>query len=277
MFKLHQYNIEFTAKKLGKTQGFTGNAIRGSFGQALFETDKEIYNQLFEKNKKIPDKIKYLIQDNPPPPYIIDIIKFDTHINKGQKIIFALKLIGDYSKYISKLYEVFEKMAQNTIAGIELEFSGINKVTQPDNQKPYFELNDYKNRKFTDKNFGIILQSPTLLYNNKRLITDFSFKTIFGYINRRIFILDQIYGDKKFKPIEKIPEITPNIIKLSKTGIIRKPDNQPEYLLMGWKGKLDYHIKENADDILPILLFGQHIQIGTGTAFGMGKYKLEYL
>ncbi len=276
MIKLYQYNIEFTAKKPRKIDGFSGNAIRGSFGQALHKTNKKIYEDLFEKNKKIPGKIKANVQDNPPAPYIIDIVKFDTHINKGQKLIFTLKLIGDYAKLISKLYEVFEKMAKNKIAGIEFEFSGISKVNNSKTGESFFYLDDYKNEKFNTRDFTILFQSPALLESNKQLISDFSFNKIFRYLDQRLYVLDQLYGGGIYKQEENVPEISLNKIYLSKTGILRKPAQKQQRLLMCWKGKLEYHIREKAGDILPLLLFGQQIQIGSGTSFGLGKYKLIY-
>jgi len=273
--QLNRYKIEFTAKENGELAGFLGNVIRGSLGQALFDIDKNIYDIFYNKNFKIPKTIDKIVKQNPPSPFAINVMPTKREINKGEKIQFILTVFGKYNQHIQQFIPVFEKMATDKINNISFEFTGMQKIPNPVNANTSYRLTDFENLSLDHETFTLHFERPVMLESNKKLITDFSFKKIFPYIDQRLFVLDQIYGNATYKPVDKIPEILINKIQLKKFITLRTPANAKPQTKMAWTGQIQYHTKQEIQQIIPTLLFGQYIQIGSGTSFGFGKYTIK--
>lgn len=275
---LHRYQITLLAEEQGELPYFIGNTIRGSFGQALKQQNPKLYALFFEKTVAKDSEIYKIVKNAPPAPYTIYTNRVNNKIAKGDEIKFILTLFGNYQQYINELYPVFETMANNKIGenALKFQFTELKKLQCNHSQQLAHNFNDYNNLKLTSNTFTLKFQSPVILEKNKQLITDFDFQKVFNYLNQRMYVLDTIYGDNTFKEIALQDHISLHKINVQKTIIKRKPTAGKLQTKISWIGSIEYYTKESRSELLQLLYFGQYMQIGSGTSFGYGKYKLIF-
>lgn len=122
--------------------------------------------------------------------------------------------------------------------------------------KTQHDFDDCKELQAPDELLSIKFQTTGLLYANKKIIQNFSFEKIFGYIDRRMYVLDHIYGKGTYKLAAGLPEVNPVKIDLTVKNTYRKPQNDSLQGKPAWKGTLTYKLSENISRIYQIVYFG---------------------
>lgn len=108
---LHRYLIKLAATQSGDLPGFLGNTLRGSFGQTLYENDKELYKLLYEKQLDKNHPVYRLVQDSTPSSFAIYPYHNGTRYQAGDELKFVFTLFGDYHRYAGRIYTVWEQTA----------------------------------------------------------------------------------------------------------------------------------------------------------------------
>ncbi len=276
--KITRYKITYTALTDAVLPGQLGSMIRGIFGETLMRHKPEIFQKFFYPDMPAGEVVKKYISSDLPAPFIIYPVKHYDYVRQNQEISFIFTLIGKYRQYEELIFDTFDRI-QNT---------GLNQGTVPvgnlqfeqllHNHKEIIAFDNFKPPKQSVRRVTLQFKTPVSLNSKKQLIADFDFKRIFGYVYRRLFILDYLYGEKNIPeelPVElKNLYINPVDIQLSRKSIFRSPTRSEKYPMTGWKGKITY--TGNLNTVIPYLQMGEFLHIGNKTVFGLGKYKLIY-
>ena len=276
--KITRYQITYTAQADAVLPGQLGSMIRGVFGETLMQLEPDIYQKFFHPDIPVDEVVGKYISRDLPAPFIIYPVKRYDFVRQNQEIRFYFTLIGNYRQYEDVVFQVFDRI-QNT--GLNY---GKVPVAHLQFEKIYYkhkESIDFNDFTPTGKNISKItihFKTPVALNTKKQLITDFDFQRLFGFIYRRLFILDYLYGEQSIP--EEIPldiknlNIRPVDIQLTRQSIFRSPTRSEKYPMTGWKGKITY--TGNLNPVMPYLQMGEFLHIGNKTVFGLGKYKLVY-
>lgn len=278
---LHRYKLTFQLPENMDAQNFFGSKLRGILGSVLKETNPEILKVLYEKQalpKNHPAAL-HIGVTHYPSPFLITHLPY--HNLKQNQVTFILTLLGAYHQYFSEIYRAFEnfqvlKNISNEIQLLSVEKLKYNKT----NLLKHSYENTYNDVKDMDiKTVEIRFRSPFIIARGKELITDFGFQTIYKNLHRRVALLSTVFGNSQ----EEVRELTDEAfsekvhiarIEIDSKKIYRDPSDKKDYTKYGFSGTLTY--KGDLKKYLPLLSFGQYTQIGSDTAFGLGKYELVY-
>ncbi len=269
--KLYRYSIRFKALNGGRLPSFLGNIIRGAMGQAMHDTQPELYRILYEK--KGLDKHSAPIEHLPSPYAIYAHNKPGGKINKEDRISFILTLFGEYHHYISSMIPIFEKMASTGLmyGKIKLSFEGIQNLPSLLTGREALELQDFYKADYDKKLMQIKFQSPVIL----DFKANFSFERMLKALVRRYELLNHYFGDAT--PLcypDDLNRVELYKIQLRKIILGRAHIEGFNYNIIAWLGNIEYYDKKCFKDIYPLWMFGQYLQIGERTSAGFGKYRL---
>jgi hypothetical protein len=270
--KLLKIHIRFEALNDSLLPGQTGSMLRGVFGETLMEYDEQLYQKFFHPQIPPEHPLQNTISDNLPAPFFFFPLKKYNYIRKGQYIDAQLTLIGNYQNYQKQINDVIKQMCQRKWYNDTLQVKLAETNKQP--STIIIDYNDYKNLKPGKNNYTLLFKSPVSLSSGGKLTADFNFNRLINYIQKRIRLLDQLYDTGELNlPTVKNQHIIPVSIQLRREKIYRSPKRSEKYPLTGWKGSITY--TGNFEKVYPLLMFGQHLHIGSYIAFGFGKYILK--
>jgi CRISPR-associated endoribonuclease Cas6 len=272
--KLLKLHIRFEALNDALLPGQTGSMLRGIFGETLMEYNPQLYQKFFHPEITGNRTLKQEISGNLPAPFFFFPLKKHNYIGSGQHIDTHLTLLGEYRNYQNEIAGVIQQMCNRKWynSSLQVKLNGIEPLQNQD--KNLFDYNDFKNLKPAKNIYTLKFKSPLSVSSGKKLIADFDFNRLANFIQQRINLLDQLYdtGELNLKTVEN-HSIVPVSIQLRREKIYRSPKRNEKYPLTGWKGNITY--KGDFEKVYPLLLFGQHIHMGSYIAFGFGKYTLK--
>jgi len=120
--------------------------------------------------------------------------------------------------------------------------------------------------------------SPTRIRERSSLQDSFDFDLLITNIVRRLQILLEFYGQDQWQPKTDFAELAKKV-KLKSSELEwwdfrRYSNRQNNHLKLGGViGKIEFEA-ENIVQILPLLVAGELLHIGTATSFGLGKYNI---
>jgi len=276
--KIKQYEITYTALDDAVLPGQLGSMLRGVFGETLMQYDADLYEKFFEPVVSKENPAYKYVNDAPPAPFVIYPVKKYDFIRKNRPVTFVFTLMGEYRFYENNLIEVFKAMAKSGFnkGRLPVKLESIRGLTR--NGKELIDFAGFPPPEEEIRTIEISFKTPFSVSYNRQLIADFDFSRLFGYIYRRIFILDNLYGSKTLPEQCTVDtgslKILPVDINLKKQIVYRSPARGEKHPMTGWKGYLRY--AGNLNPVMPYLQLGQLIHIGNYTVFGMGKYVLKY-
>jgi len=275
---LTRYLLQFEVLTDCVLPGHLGSLIRGLWGEVMKGYDTELYQRFFNPQIDMSNPAYKYVSNNPPPPFMIRVHKTHEYLRQGATFNLTFTLFGNYSKYWIQLNDIWALITTGNPNAyhLKLKLKEFKPLTCPVTGNVLFDYKDYTGIKPEKNNYTFDFKSPFALNHNQQLIADFSFDRFFGYIYRRLFILDAIYGNKSME--EKyvkdiIRNIHPVSIDLRHITIYRSPSRQDKYPMRNWQGKIRY--TGDFSKSYPIIKYGEYLHTGANTVFGFGKYVLK--
>ncbi len=273
-----RYKITYTALTNGVLPGQLGSMIRGVFGETLMRYHQDLYQKFFHPEIKLDEIIKKHTGNDLPAPFIIYPVKHYDFVRQNQEITFIFTLIGKYRQYENQIYNIFKEIQNTGLNHGALPVTNMQCEPMIHNHKKIIDFYDLKPPQQKISRITLQFKTPVSLNSKKQLITDFDFQRLFGYVYRRLFILDYLYDSRSIP--ENYPfelnkfNIVPVNIQLARQSIFRSPTRSEKYPMTGWKGNISYAGQLNA--VVPYMQMGEFLHIGNKTVFGLGKYKLIF-
>ncbi|NPA44866.1 MAG: CRISPR system precrRNA processing endoribonuclease RAMP protein Cas6 [Chlorobi bacterium] len=276
--KLIRLQLTYQAMSDAVLPGQLGSMLRGIFGETLYEFNQDLFSKFFEPKIPKNNPVYKLVMNNPPAPFMFYPVKKYNFVREGEKIKFNFTLFGEYRHFKLQVEEVFQFMGKKRWNNGKLSVKMLeSKILPEKNGEIVYDWNNYKNIEINTQKTSLEFKTPVSIAHNKKLISDFEFERLFGFLYRRMFILDNAYGDGIIKEQHNYDfgqlNIYPEYINLQRVNIFRHSTRNQKHPMTGWKGKLTY--KGNFNDILTYLIFGQYVHIGNYTVFGLGKYTIK--
>ncbi len=127
----------------------------------------------------------------------------------------------------------------------------------------------------------IWFRSPTRLEAQGKVVSEPRFSTLWQAVVRRLRVLSQLYGAGDLPLSEYQPLLTiANQVQLDRhetTWIGSAQQHSPDTAEAenGFMGHAWYSAPLDLRPLLPILWLGQWVHVGTGAAYGSGRYQVE--
>ena len=227
------------------------------------------YFSLFECTTR-PDHPHVQKYPKSPHPYIISPIPDEkTAYKKGDRFGFELTIIGNMDEQLPLLYNVFWQMGKRGIGvnrgrykPVDIQLSD---VRQEEDNIPLGVENKVK----------LTFETPLQLGKDKFVLENLPpFELLMNRMALRFSLLSHFqFGSDYFEPEYRI------------NGITLSPDSDAKYVNWGnfKKGTLKFdglvgniiYEGEGLQNWLPLLIPGTQLQVGSKTAFGLGKYCIE--
>ncbi len=269
-----------------------GYLIRQSIGNALHKTLGDQHIERFWSNKLTPEQHKTLkISKEPPRGYIIEPPDSNKMVYvKNETFNTRLILVGYVSDYVKEFIDAVEFLGNNSGLGIsslngcgkfKIDKILINRKTRRNlNKKPTrFPLKKIPGFVSADRiKLNFITPAEIKLDNNKsRLMMRDNRDVPYFFISlyKRLYALQSIYCSGIFNEVDygKIFSFTKNI-ELNNLAVERINMKIAGKQLAGFAGELLF--SGNISSVIPMLILGEHIHIGTETVYGFGKYEIVY-
>lgn len=274
-----RYNISYTAAADAVLPGYLGSMLRGLFGTLLMEHDPALFALFFRPQAPDNALIRNFTGNDLPAPFIISPHRFVHFVRAGHRISFTFTLFGRFFEYEDDIRQVFGRIPEiglfngkAPVSGFAFRPAGTNTAVVDLNRLPIPEG--------PVSNLMIRFLTPLAINTKRRLTADFAFERFFGYLYRRLYVLQQLY-DPASDPIPELPpfnikdlHIQPVNIRLQRRQIFRSPSRAEKFPMTGWTGSINY--AGNLTPVLPYLEMGRYVHVGNKTVFGLGKYRLEY-
>ncbi len=265
------------------------------------------YDYLFETASKSAAKRLQKQQDTPNPYIVVPPPLQGTETLKkfveGDKLIFGIKLIGKACYYLPYVINSVKDMCKTglTVKRIPFELSqitvGINdkkEVFQALNNTPKADtlksLIEDRLKSFNNPTeLKIELLTPLRLRTGRDFYVGMNdenkltFELLIKNLIRRFSLLEQFHGDElSLKETELFNELLKEASSVTLTNdntywfdTERYSNRQKARLRFGGlMGSMSFK-GENLTKFLPVLLLGEHLNIGASTAFGLGRLQIS--
>jgi len=285
---LQRYKLIFALPSNRKNLDYMGAKIRGMIGNALHQYQQETFLLLFENKINSNNPAYNWVKENVPSPFMITPLPFRQNQTTCE---IMLTLFGEFSNSLPNIIkamhdaynkrtdedDIFELMSyekQSCLLTQQTTFA-FDAIQQKINE----QLTDKHTEKSATQFLKLHFSTPFLIVEKNKLITDFALYNFAKALHRRLAILSAVFGKAQQK-IEELEEsnLFDNIhlakIELNRINTKRQPSAKNEYYKHGWRGNISY--AGNFEMLLPLLYFGQYIQVGQDTAFGFGAYHLDF-
>jgi hypothetical protein len=312
-FRLATFTFRLTSRATFALPAYKGSTLRGAFGHS-FKRVVCMNRAGICRECTFPETCPYAyIFETPPPadaamlrkyphaphPYVIEPSLDEQRIYRpGDVLIFRLVLVGkaiDYLPYFIYTFDelakdglgrqkgvcVLEEVASPTANGEEVViFSGAQRMFRNLYRVVQMadileEANAYTGR----ETLRLVFHTPTRLKFAERLVEQPEFHMLVRTLLRRISTLAYFHCGERLEVdfrglIEEATQIKIADSQLRWVELTRYSNRQRTEMLMGgFQGTVTY--AGRFDPFLPFLLLGQHVHVGKGTVYGLGKYKLE--
>lgn len=285
---------------------YKGSVLRGAFGSAFRKTvcsqvNKDcsdcflsqhcVYAYVFET--PLPPESKIMRRyENVPHPFVIeppidDKIKY----NKNTSLKFNLTLIGKAIDYLPYFIYSFDEMGQRGLgkARAKLHLESIKQKraiiydgkTKTLKNKTISAKIPFSIPQSKIKSVKLTFLTPTRIVHQGEALKNPAFSKIIPNLLRRIFLLAYFHCNEKLpidfnELINKAQKIKTRLNFFEYHRWNRYSSRQKREIPMeGFVGEVIY--EGNLNPFYPYLKAGKVLHIGKGTAFGMGKYKMEVL
>lgn len=262
----------------------------------LFETASKSAAKRLQKQADTPNP--YIVV--PPPLQGTETLK---KFVEGDKLVFGIKLIGKACYYLPYIINSVKDMCKTglTVKRIPFElsqitvgitdkkevFQSLNNTPKPDTLKSLIES---RLTSFNDpKELKIELLTPLRLRTGRDFYVgmndenQLTFELLIKNLIRRFSLLEQFHGDElSLKETELFDKLLKEASSVTLTNdntywfdTERYSNRQKARLRIGGlMGSISFR-GENLRKFLPVLLLGEHLNIGTSTAFGLGQLKIS--
>ncbi|MBK7995186.1 MAG: CRISPR system precrRNA processing endoribonuclease RAMP protein Cas6 [Blastocatellia bacterium] len=274
---------------------FLGTTLRGAFGQSLklvacrlgiancsnYCTYEDFcpYDYLFETASKSAAKRLQKQADTPNPYIVVPPPLQGTETLKkfveGDKLVFGIKLIGKACYYLPYIINSVKDMCKTGLT--------VKRI-------PFKSLIESRLTSFNDpKELKIELLTPLRLRTGRDFYVgmndenQLTFELLIKNLIRRFSLLEQFHGDElSLKETELFDKLLKEASSVTLTNdntywfdTERYSNRQKARLRIGGlMGSISFR-GENLRKFLPVLLLGEHLNIGTSTAFGLGQLKIS--
>ena len=283
---------------------YKGSTLRGGFGVAFkrivcVNRDKVcdscllkgkcVYSYVFETPPP-SDTSKMRKYPFAPHPYIITPpLEKNRIYKKGEPLCFDLTLVGKSIDYLPYFIYTFDELGKIGIGkgrgSYQLEEVKSQGETIYSSRTKTLK-NNYKTIRIKDLSpsipqssvLHITFLTPTRLKFDGKLTPTLEFHVLIRNLLRRISLLSYFHCGEElnldFKGIiEKSQDVAMTKSELSWIDWERYSNRQETKMKMGgFMGSVTY--SGDFDPFLPFILLGEHIHVGKGTSFGLGKYKV---
>lgn len=284
---------------------FKGNIFRGALGKTLrgltcafrdrdcrecLIRDKCTYSQIFESHNTEGRSILKKIE-KAPHPFIIHVPeKYTLEYTADKQVHFFLTLVGEAIDYISYFILAFEDIGRIGIGKPRVPFK-VAAVRNFDKDiydpaakkiKKDFRLisgKDFTKKKIKGDSLTITIESPLRLQFAGSLQKQITFDMLMRNLLRRIHLLSAFYcqGPDRVDFLDLIAlagNIKTSAADLHWENLQRYSYRQEKEIAMGGiAGEITY--RGDFQPFMPYLRVGEHLHVGKGTAFGLGKIHIK--
>ncbi len=287
-----------------KLPSFKGATLRGRLGYMLKRltcsvpkgscrecvlNSRCVYGRVFEPNPSLPSK-RYA---SVPRPFALFASPDDF---RGKSLIFNLTLIGDAAQDLPYFVYAFDILGKEGLGGSKSKFDlewvklvrpGREDLSVYNSQTEALSLNcppvtwadcmEGINSSSAHK-ATLLFHSPLRIKEKGDLMVDFSFPTFISRLKERIELLSHLYCGAPFpqEDEETDPLATKVVVEKSSLRwqeLERYSSRQKTKMKLGGLiGMVTF--KGDLTPFMPYLVLGQHIHVGQGTTFGLGKYEI---
>lgn len=304
--KVADFEIKLKAKENLSLPPYKGSMIRGAFGIAFRKVccpfpdknckecllkSKCVYSYVFETPR--PDNSKIMrLYENVPHPFIIEPpLDTKTRYDSEDSLSFNLILLGKAIDFLPYFIYSFEQMAKKGLGkgrgklellsvnqGRNIIYDGASKNLKSGVKEK--ELKIQKSRK-TVSLLKLNFLTPLRIVYQGNIAQNLDFHILIRSLLRRVGLLSYFHSDQPFEIdfqglINKAMKIKTKSVNFQSLDWTRYSSRQDQLIKMdGLVGEVTYF--GNLTQFIPYLMIGEKIHIGKGTAFGLGKYKMEVI
>jgi hypothetical protein len=306
---LHRFVLTYRAKESVVFPEYPFSMIRGCFGEALSQLEKEsivkevnqskVSDYLF--NNQLSTEHPWQKEYSEPPRgfWFSSIDKIPSSFLEGDLLTFQITLCGSYGEFMKLLVPVFLLMGRNGMGKPKgrFELLSIDKEHTPDrfsnlwdlDNKTFIsiskgiELNDFTAKKINSEELELFFNTPFSMNKQFGLYGGISFKNFMELLAIRMTLLSNIYCDSDFDWDGTFDETNIKNIYIKESHLSwkvymrfsnRKQEKAP---ISGYIGKVCYSGEgEDLQTYLPLLLLGQYTHAGRNIIFGGGQYNVNH-
>lgn len=289
---------------------FKGATLRGGFGRSLRKITCALrrksclscilrvncaYSYIFETGPTADSDILHMSKyERIPHPFVLEPPR-ETKMDypKGSEISFSLILVGkaiDYAAYYVLSFAelgkdgIGRRKGKYRLSGVVDEMKG-ESVFDPETQtlqriqRSYLEIPEIAPSEEGKNRVTLSLESPLRLKFRRQLVSQLEFHMLIRNLLRRLTLLYYFHCERRVPNLD-----VGGLIKRSETvrtvesslrwyDINRYSSRQRSKLKMGGLiGSITF--EGNLNPFIPILAAGEVLHAGTGTSFGLGKYRM---
>ncbi|CAN5563025.1 CRISPR-associated endoribonuclease Cas6 [soil metagenome] len=270
-----------------------------------FLSDACLYTTVFEPTSpKLKDIPRPFVFEPPIPPLTREISKNSTlklRVAENGKISFDFILMGKTIKKLPYFIYAFELLARHGLGVSRQSFkisevfsidanSNLQMVYAPHETKillhQNFDLGNYIQRRITElkiKNkLKINLLTPLRIRRNRDdLLEKITFTDLFKQCSLRLKFLSENYGNSLEYDYQNLMNKTRDILtfedKLWRHNFTRHSNRQnKKFDLDGMLGEIEFH-SDNFAGVLPFIIAGEFLNIGSASSLGLGKFTVEFV
>ena len=232
-----------------------------------------------------------------PPPYVLNPPASGKRIfHPGERTSFDLVLVGKARDYLPYFLFAFDQIGRRGLGPERGKFS-VEKVELLKAGRAYciYRENDRYLRTPAELESGpadgdrfetpesgsvpflaIELETPLRLKQKGRLATRLDFSLFFTSLSRRIDLLSRFYGSGDRPELSDLRQKAETVVTCKDETFWydwpRYSTRQKTLMkLGGLRGKIEF--KDVPCEFVPWIRMGEHINVGQGTTFGLGKYR----
>jgi CRISPR-associated endoribonuclease Cas6 len=314
-FKFAQFQFALKAIDCINLPAYKGSTFRGAFGHAFKKVvcinrekicnscllrEKCVYSYVFETPPP-PDSSKMRKYPFAPHPFVITPpLEEKRTYREGEPLCFELTLIGKSIDFLPYFIYTFDELGRMGIGKgkrkYQLEevraiqvgerpkdekttmiYSGKDKILK--NNFRVLKVDDLDPFNLLPLTLHLRFVTPTRLKFDGNLSPKPEFHVFFRNLLRRISLLSYFHCGEElnldFKGlIEEAKAVKVQQENLSWFDWERYSNRQETKMKMGgFIGSITF--KGDFKEFIPFLLLGEYINVGKGTSFGLGKYKIE--
>ncbi len=298
-----RFSFSLTALGTLSLPDYIGSTLRGGFGHAFKRVactfkgkpcdncllkHRCVYAYIFET---LPPEDSVMMRKyrRAPHPFIIEPPAVSPQkVEPGEPLEFNLVLIGRGIEYLPYFIYAFEELGKMGIGrgkgkyrlervtcGAETIYEGSSQVMKPvsSGDTPIFPPVD-----MAEDRIRINFSTPTRIVRDEKLVDAPTFQDIFRTLLRRISLLSYFHCGKELDVDYKGLIDKSGLIETTSSNLVwhdweRWSSRQEERMLLGgFMGTIT--CSGNLRDFLQFLVFGEHIHVGKGTGFGLGRYEI---
>ena len=280
--------VSFQSMKRAELPPYLGSTLRGVIGQALYHTDKALYDFLYENGKNSEKK-----QDIVKPYIIIPpaVTEPKLIVEPGGELNFDFILLGEAAEYAHILARALQNVQAYGLGAKRYPFS-LSQIINLGEQRILWRGGIYyekggrpvklKNIACPSDITGAILRlcTPLRIRRDGSLVRTVSFQTLIRNITNRITMITERYGGwVNQEEVKRLQELAAEIVMIKENlrlvSIERFSNRlQKKMDFNGLLGEVEY-----AGDLMPFapwMLAAQLLHIGRNTTFGMGRIQVYF-